>query len=186
MLARLFPVLALVVLIVAIVVFSGPQQGPTVSVPQAGPPHDPGYSARDARLVQTGADGNAVYTLDAAQIQQQPNQGTVDMQQVKLGFRDANGNQWTAHGRHGELSQDSGIVQLDGDVHVDGIVPGTHDSTDITSERLAFDTRAQIVTTSDPVTILMSGRQLEGTGLRASLKDRVVQLESNVHGTFLP
>jgi LPS export ABC transporter protein LptC len=186
MLARLFPLLALVVAIIAIVVFSGPQQGPAVSAPQAGPPHDPGYSARDARLVQTGANGEPVYILDAAQIQQRSNQGVVDMQQVKLGFRDTNGNLWTARGQHGQLGQDTGIVQLDGAAQVSGIVPGTHDTTDIMSEQLAFDTRAQIVTTSDPVTILMTGRQLEATGLTASLKERVVQLESNVHGTFLP
>jgi lipopolysaccharide export system protein LptC len=186
MITRLLPILAVVALIVVIVLFSGGQQGPAVVTTTAGPPHDPGYSARNAHLIQTGADGAPVYTLDAEQIQQQPNQGTVDMQVVKLGFKDDSGNLWTTHARHGELGQDTGIVELDGAVHVSGMVPGTHDTTDISSERLSFDTRAQIVTTREPVTILMGGRQLDATGLSASLKERRLQLESSVHGTFLP
>jgi lipopolysaccharide export system protein LptC len=184
--SRLLPLLALVVLIIAVVVFSGPQRGTAVVTTAPGVPHDPGYSARDARLVQTGADGTPTYTLDAAQIQQQPNRGIVDMQQVQLGFRDASGNQWTARARHGELGQDTGVVVLDGDVHVSRTLPGTQDVTEIMSERLEFDTNAQLATTQDPVTILMSGRKLDATGMIASLKDRRVQLESNVHGTFLP
>lgn len=186
MISRLLPLLALVVLIIAVVVFSGPQRETTAVTTVPAPPHDPGYSARDARLVQTGPDGKPMYTLDAVQIQQQPNRGIVDMQQVQLGFRDSSGNQWTARARHGELGQDTGIVALDGDVHVSGTLPGTEDATEIMSERLEFDTNAQVATTQDPVTILMSGRQLDATGMIASLKDRRVQLESNVHGTFLP
>jgi lipopolysaccharide export system protein LptC len=184
--SRLFPLLALAGLIIGIVALSGGQREPATATPVAGPPHDPGYSALNARLIQTGADGQPIYTLDAAQIQQQPNQSTVDMQQVQLGFRDDTGNHWTAHSKSGELGQNTGIVELDGDVHVSGTVPGTQDAMEILSERLAFDTHAQLVTTADPVTILMTGRKLDATGLSASLKERVVQLESNVHGTFLP
>jgi LPS export ABC transporter protein LptC len=186
MIARFLPLLALVGLIITLVVFSGPQRETPMVTTVAGPPHDPGYSARDARLVQTGTDGAPIYTLDAAQVQQQPNRGIVDLQQVLLGFRDSSGNQWTARARQGELGQDTGIVQLNGDVHVSGILPGTDDATEILSEHLEFDTNAQVVSTREPVTILMSGRRLEATGMIASLKDRHVQLESAVHGTFLP
>ena len=42
------------------------------------------------------------------------------------------------------------------------------------------------ITTHDPVTLLMSGRQLHAQGLVASLKERHVQLESAVHGSFQP
>ena len=147
---------------------------------------DPGYAARNARLVQTGPDGEPLYTLNAAQIRQEPDEGRVDMQQVQLGFRDAAGNNWTARGAHGAMGQDTGVIELDGAVHVSGIVPGTQDTTDISSEHISFDTNAQLVTTHDPVTITMSGRRLEAQGLVANLKDRNVQLESAVHGSFLP
>ena len=83
------------------------------------------------------------------------------------------------------MAQGSSLVQLDGDVHVNGILPGTQESTEITSEHLAFDTNAQVVSTQAPVTIVMSGRELAARGLVASLKDRHVHLESAVHGAFL-
>ena len=86
----------------------------------------------------------------------------------------------------GELAQQSGMVQLAGDVHVSGILPDSADTAEISTQHLAFDTRAQVVATRDPVTILMSGRQLSALGMVASLKERHVQLESAVHGTFLP
>ena len=186
MIYRLLAPFALVALIVGVVVLSGPQRESSAPAIAGGPLHDPGYAARKARLIQTGPDGHPLYTLDAAQIQQQPNQGTVDLQQVLLGFRDTSGNQWTARADRGQLAQGSGVVQLEGDVRVAGAAPDSGEPTEISTEHLAFDTQAQIVTTHDPVTLLMSGRQLHAQGLVASLKERHVQLESAVHGSFLP
>ena len=87
---------------------------------------------------------------------------------------------------HGEVAQNSGIVKLDGSVHATGVVPGTSEPADITTEHLAFDTNTQIVTTPDPVTLIMSGRKLDAEGMVANLKERHVQLESAVHGTYRP
>jgi LPS export ABC transporter protein LptC len=182
---RLAALAALFALIVGFVLLSAPQPE-SVARAAAQPLHDPGYSAMQVRLVQTGGDGHPVYTLDAAQIQQQPNRGLVELQQVRLGFRDVSGNQWTARAAHGELAQGSGVVRLDGDVHVAGLLPGTDEAAQIISEHLAVDTDAQVVTTQAPVRIIMSGRELEARGLTASLKERHVHLESAVHGAFLP
>jgi lipopolysaccharide export system protein LptC len=180
---RLVLLLALLALTLGMVLLSAPQRE-TAPAPIGAPAHDPGYSAQQARLVQTGPDGRPIYTLDAAQIQQQPNQGTVELQQVKLGFRDASGNEWTARALHGELVQGSGVVALSGDVHVYGLLPGTNDPAQIISDRLAYNTRTQVVSTREPVTLVMSGRELNATGLMANLRERRVQLESAVHGTF--
>ena len=184
MIYRLVVLAALLALIVGVVVLSAPQHDAAAHAATSGPLHDPGYSATQARLVQTGTDGRPVYTLDAAQIQQQPNDGLIELQQVHLRFRDSNGNEWTARAVHGELAQNSDVVRLAGDVHVAGMLPGTTDTAEITSEHLAFDTNAQIVATRDPVTIAMAGRKLDSQGLVANLKDGHVQLESAVHGSF--
>ena len=186
MIYRVVALAALLALIVGFVLLTAPQSESTAR-PAAGQPlHDPGYSAMQARLVQTGAVGQPVYTLDAAEIQQEPNRGLVELQRVRFTFRDVSGNVWTARGARGEIAQDSGVVQLDGDVHVAGTLPGTEEPAEITSEHLAFDTNAQVVTTQAPVTIVMSGRELAGRGLVANLKERHVHLESAVHGSFLP
>jgi lipopolysaccharide export system protein LptC len=183
---RLVVLLAVLVLVLGMVLLSTPRQESVPAAAAGAPRHDPGYSARNARLVQTGADGRPVYTLDSPQIQQEPNEGTVELEQPRLGFRDANGDQWTARAVHGELTQGSGVVQLDGNVHVSGILPGTGEAAEVITEHLSFDTNAQIVSTADPVKLLMSGRTLAAQGMVALLKERRLQLESDVHGTFLP
>ena len=185
MIYRLAAIAAVLALIVGMVLLTAPQPESVARAATGQPLHDPGYSAQQARLVQTGVDGRPIYTLDADQIQQRPDRGVVELQQVRLGFRDAEGNQWTARAARGELAQSSGVVKLDGDVHVGGTQPGTDDPAEITSEHLAFDTNAQIVTTQSPVTIVMTGRELQARGLVANLKERHVHLESAVHGSFV-
>ena len=183
---RLLGILAFVALIVGAFVLSGGQResAAQVTVEEAMP--DPGYSARKAHMVQTAADGHPLYTLDAAQVQQQPGQETVTLQEVHFAFRDDSGNEWTARANEGELSQNTGMVKLSGAVHVNGILPGADEPADMSTEHLAFDTKAQLLTTADPVTLVMSGRKLDATGMKANLKESRVQLESAIHGTYLP
>lgn len=183
---RLLGVIVLVALIATLIVLSGPQRGPALPTAVERTAQEPGYAARNAQLVQTGPDGRPLYTLDAAQIREQPADDTVLLDQVQLGFRDQSGGQWTARAQHGELGQDTGVVQLEGDVHVVGTLPRSQDPAEITTQHLAFDTRAQLLTTHDPVSFNVAGHHLYGTGLVASLKERRVQLESDVHGTFPP
>jgi LPS export ABC transporter protein LptC len=186
MIYRVMVVLALLALVVGVVLLSAPRPESGAPAARGAPLHDTGYSALQARLVQTGADGKPVYTLDAAQIQQQPDAGTVELTQVRLTFRDSSGDEWTARAARGELAQQSGVVELAGDVHVAGTLPDSEGPAEISTEHLAFDTTAQRLATRDPVTILMSGRRLSALGMVASLKERHVQLESAVHGSFLP
>jgi lipopolysaccharide export system protein LptC len=183
---RLLGIFAFVVLLVGAVALSGGQResAAPVTVEEAMP--DPGYSARKAHMVQTAADGHPLYTLDAAQVQQQPGQETVTLEQVQFAFRDDSGNEWTARANQGELSQNTGIVKLAGAVHVNGKLPGADEPADLTTEHLAFDTHAQLLTTADPVTLVMSGHKLDATGMIANLKESRVQLESAIHGTYLP
>ena len=186
MIYRAVALLAGLALIVGMVLLSGPPRESVVPNAPGTVAHDPGYAALGARLVQTGADGQPLYSLDAARISQQPDESTVQLTQVQMGFRAANGQQWTARADRGELGQDTGVVQLDGDVHVAGLIPGTPDQAQISTDHLSYDTRTEVVTTPDPVTLTMAGRELHAKGMVARLKEGHVQLESAVHGSYLP
>src|SRR5215472_471035 len=185
MIYRLVVVLAGLSLVVGLVLLSGPQRGVVVTATGAAA-YDPGYAALGAHLVQSGADGQPLYSLDAARINQQPDDDTVQLTQVQMGFRAASGQEWKARADRGQLGQDTGVVQLDGDVHVAGLLPGTRDQAQILTEHLSYDTRTEVVTTPDPVTLTMSGRELHAKGMVARLKEGHVQLESAVHGSYLP
>ena len=185
MIYRIFAVLVFVAVIGGTIVFGG-QQTEATAPTIVEEPRDPGYAARDAKLVQTGPDGHPLYTLDANVIRQQPDDNIVELEQADLGFYDANGSLWTARGDHGRLGQDTGVVELSDDVHVNGTPQGTQQPAEIVTNRLTFDTNTKIATTKDPVTLTWSGQQIKGKGLRASLNDGRVQLESSVRGTAVP
>lgn len=144
-----------------------------------------GYSARNATLIETGPDGLPVYTLDADVIRQHPGEG-VEFEQVQMSFRDADGQTWNGRATHGELTSETGKVDLSGDVHVNGILPGSQQMADLATEKISVDTHEDIITTPEPVTLVSPGRQLSSTGLTATLKAHHLILESDVHGTLLP
>ena len=148
---------------------------------------EPGYAARDAELTETGPDGRPLYRLNAQVIRQRPEDGTVQLEQVHMSYRGENSNQWALTADRGTILQNNEQIDLTGNVKVVGVLPGgTTELAQIQSEHLAFDTRTEIVTTRDPVKLLWGAREVNGTGLRANLKDRQVRLESGVHGSYAP
>jgi len=186
MIFRIIATLALVALVAGSVFLA--RQRPDAETPAAGsqPAEDLGYGARDAQLIETGADGRPRYTLNAKLIEQHPKDQSVQLQTVHMILNDADGNRWTVDAERGDIVGDGVNIDLSGDVHVSGLLPGSDQSADITSDRLSFDTHADIVTSADPVTFTWAGRQIHSVGIVANLKDSHVQLESAVHGIFEP
>ena len=185
MIYRIFAVLVFVVVIGGTIFFGG-QPTETAAPAIVEEPHEPGYAARDAKLVQTGPDGHPLYTVDAEVIRQQPNDNTIELEQATLGFHDANGALWTARGEQGQVGQDTGTVELSGNVHVNGTPQGTLQPAEIVTNRLAFDTNTKIASTREPVTLTWSGQEIKGKGMVATLNDGRVQLESAVRGIAVP
>ena len=56
----------------------------------------------------------------------------------------------------------------------------------IRTDELAYDTRTNVVQTAAPVTVDMGPHQLRGRGMRVSLNQGTLRLESNVYGQFNP
>ncbi len=182
MMYRIFAALVVLVVIGGTVLLGGQRSEIAPTVVEE--PRDPGYAARDAKLVQTGPDGHPLYTLNADVIRQQPDENTIQLENARLGFYDANGSLWTARGEHGEVGQNTGVVTLSDDVRVDGAPLGQ--PAEIVTNRLSFDTNTKVASTKDLVTLTWSGQQMRGKGMRASLSDGHVQLESAVHGVAVP
>ncbi len=163
----------------------GEQHETTSTTTVETPSTDLGYSARNAVLVETGADGLPMYTLNANVIRQHPGDG-VEFEQVQMSFRDADGQIWKGRADRGELTTDTGKVDLAGDVHVNGLLPGSSQMADLATEKLSVDTHENIITTSEPVTVSSTGRELKSKGLVAKLNEHHLVLESSVRGTFTP
>jgi LPS export ABC transporter protein LptC len=145
-----------------------------------------GYSASGARILQTGIDGQPRYRLQAARVVQLPQTREVRLESLQMQVRDSRDGQWRLTARGGLMPEDAGRVELAGDVRVSGVLRKGEAPMEIRSQTLAYDADAERVTTRDDVTIELSGRQLAAHGLMADLKARNVQLESRVHGRFVP
>jgi LPS export ABC transporter protein LptC len=163
----------------------GEQREPAATTTVEASSADLGYSARNAVLIETGADGLPMYTLNADVIRQHPSDG-VEFEQVQMSFRDADGQTWKGRADRGELTTDTAKIDLTGDVHVNGLLPGSAQLADLATEKLSVDTHESIINTSEPVSLTSPGRQLRSKGLLAELKEHHLVLESNVRGAFTP
>ncbi|MFZ0501699.1 MAG: LPS export ABC transporter periplasmic protein LptC [Steroidobacteraceae bacterium] len=184
MIYRILAILTIVAVIVASILLSRQQSATPAATAVQPNEWDEGYSAQNAQLVETGADGLPLYTLNAATMRQLPNADQVQLTQVQMTFRDPNGDPWTATADRGEVEQGSQHVQLAGDVHISGTIAGAAGEAQLFTATLSVDLRTDLVNTKDPVQMLWGGRQLSSTGVVANLKDDRVQLESAVHGTY--
>jgi LPS export ABC transporter protein LptC len=185
MIFRIFAALILVAVAVASLWLGGQQPETAARATVEGTSGELGYSARKATLIETGADGLPMYTLDADTIRQRPGDN-VAFEQVQMTFRDQQGQLWKARANQGELGQSTGKVGLFGDVHVEGQLPGSAQNADLATDKLYIDTHADIISTDRPVTVNWAGRQLKSRGLVETLSERRLLLESSVHGVFLP
>ncbi len=141
---------------------------------------DEGYSARDAQLIETGPAGLPLYTLNAATIRQLPNANQVQLSEVSMSFH-GGGDQWTATSDQGEILRGTSRIELTGHVQVSATITGSSAPIRIATGKLSFNSRSDIVSTSDPVRLTWSGQQLDAHGLVADLKAHRLQLESSVH-----
>jgi len=160
---------------------SGPATPATATVSAT----SPGYSARDAVLIETGADGLPMYTLRAADIREQPARVAL-LKQVEMQYRDPAGQLWHVRANEARVVDRAVQVDLSGDVAVSGLFPGTAEPLRISTDRLSVDTRSGIIETVDSVRIESSGGQLTARGLVANLREQRIRLESQVHGRYAP
>lgn len=184
--SRLITLLVVLVLVGGLYLFS---RDPGVADTQQSPDRPtevPGYAAKNAEVIETGDDGRAMYTLLATQVRQHPNDNRVQLDSPRMTFVASDGNTWHVKAKSGQIREDGAHVELYGDVHVNGLLPGAEAPAIIDTSILSFDTKKEIVTTHAPVSIDWNGRKLSGTGLTAKLPDHQIKLESRIHGSFLP
>jgi LPS export ABC transporter protein LptC len=147
---------------------------------------DPGYAARDAQLIETGPDGKPMYTLRANVIRQQPAAQVVTLDAVQMQLRDPGGNVWSGRADRGLIQQDDAVVELTGAVRLWGTIPEDNRPAQVTTEQLFVNTRTDVATSPVLVLISWGAQELSGIGLEASLSERRIKLESDVHGLVHP
>lgn len=161
--------------------------GPRPVTAQANRPAAPdqGYSATDATVVETGADGLPQYTLQAHQVQQEPGSDIINLTTVHMSFRDTSGGEWQARSDQATAQQDAALIELSGAVDVSGTFAGSDQPAHILTDRLHVDTRRETIRNRSAVTLNWAGNVVEARGLLIDLKTHNLKLESDVHGHFV-
>lgn len=143
-----------------------------------------GYYLSDATLTETGADGRPRFVVHARTIEQRLSDQGVELDDLALDYRTRDFGLWHATAREGFMPADRQSLQLSGDVTVTGAQ--SHSQAVIRTERLGYDIAHGVVQTDDPVAVRFGEHVLNARGLRAELNAGTLQLESNVHGRFVP
>jgi LPS export ABC transporter protein LptC len=185
MIWRIFIIAALVIVVVVSLI--NKQRRPVPDQP-ATPSEtlQPGYFMKGARIVETGDDGLPLYRVDAREIRQRPFDGGIELEELSVAYHVPGANEWTVTAARGFVPPESRTLSLAGDVRVVGQPAADSQPAVIRTERLMLDTESNIASTRDRVDIEWGNRRLSTMGLVADLKAEKLQLESAVHGRFVP
>ncbi len=177
--------LALSVLAVLLYVQNSQNTGPASTSATPAASSTPGFVALDAQLIQTGDDGQPVYTLDATRIAQPAPQGLIYLTSPVLHYTPAGGNPWVVSAERGQLPQDGHTADLAGMVEASGKPQGSRQLLHFNTTLLHVDTQTDIATTAAVVHSDWAGSLLSGRGMRADLKSGELQLFKEVSGVVL-
>jgi LPS export ABC transporter protein LptC len=145
---------------------------------------EPGFVALDAQIIETGDNGQPVYTLDAKRIEQPMPQGIVYLTDPVLHYEPQGGNPWVLTAQQGQLPQSGHTADLSGDVHAEGKPEGSPQLMHFSTNRLHVDMQQQLATTAAQVHVEWAGSLLSGRGMRADLKSGELQLFKDVSGVL--
>lgn len=147
---------------------------------------DPGYSATDTEIVQTGSDGEPRYRLQAARIEQDPVSLETRLEDLRLETRGRESTRFIVAAPRGVLSRDARRIDLAGGVALTSESSEAGEALQLTTDSLQYDLEAARVRTRESVRLTLQGNELTANGLDANLRTRQVQLRADVRGRFSP
>lgn len=187
MIYRLLILLGLALVGVAVWLTLSPRQAEPVTAQNSGPARpDSGYSATDASMVETGADGLPLYTLQAHHIHQDPDTNIVNLSTVHMSFRDSSGSEWQGPADRAQARQDAAQIDLAGSIDLSGTPQGNDQPIHLLTDKLHVDTHTKVITAPSAVTLNWGGIVIHAPSLVLDTKDHIVRLDSDVHGHVAP
>ena len=144
-----------------------------------------GFYMTEAEITTAGVDGLPRYRVIADEIRQLSLDGPTRLREVRVEYNIYSPNPWLLTAPEGMLSDDQALLELWGGVAVIG-ESGDHGRTAAEMERLEVDTTTHIARTESPVDVSFGPQNVTAVGMVAYLLEERVQLQSQVHGRFLP
>lgn len=159
---------------------------PPAAPPQARPASSStaGYSLHGARFEGTDETGRIAYRLHAATLEEQPDTARLSMTDVHVDYGAPGAAAWSISAARATGPKDGSRLELSGDVELHADASDGKPALTIRSSAVSFVPQASRVESTAPVQLELGSWHVDAVGLDVHLKDRKVELESDVHGKF--
>jgi LPS export ABC transporter protein LptC len=185
MLFRFFTVVAVIALAVSTWILSSPAR--RLHAPVDAKEADlPGYYLKNAVLTDYDLAGNPGIRIEAERIDQIAHGNEVALYNVKVDYRAPNGQSWVMVGDVAHVQPGGKVVDVTGNVRLQGEGTGTEGTAVIRTDTLSYDVPDAVASTKSDVRVEFGAQTLTARGLIANLKERTLRLESKVNGHFHP
>jgi lipopolysaccharide export system protein LptC len=161
---------------------------------QGQPVHDAGptpggitqsYYMRDATLQGMDAEGRPAYTVRAAHIRHNAGDDSFELSDIRVYFGEDPQEPWTVTAPRGRVPADRDYIDLLGGVVATRNAP-RQDPLAISTPEVRIFLEDRIASTDAPVDMQMGPHRVDAVGMRAYFREDRVQLQSKVHGRFVP
>jgi len=149
------------------------------------------FVAHDVDVRQTGEDGRLQYRLEAARIEQRPEDHQISATDLTAHYEAPAGttgpmaeSRWTMTAASAVLPEDGKLLQLRGAVQVTGLLPEARAPVTMTTASLDYNLQTQEISSDELVDMRMGAMELQGQGLQANIREGTLELESQVHGVI--
>jgi LPS export ABC transporter protein LptC len=124
--------------------------------------------------------------IEAERIDQVAHSPEVALFNVRVNYLAPSGQNWTLFGDQAHVQPGGKIVDVAGNVRLQGDDTGKLAGAVIRTDALSYDVPDAIASTKSDVRIEFGRHTLNSRGLIANLKERTMRLESKVNGRFQP
>jgi len=180
---RIFTVLAVAALVIITWLSSSPSRRPS-AVGAANSADLPGYFLKNATLTDYDQSGAPTIRIEAERIDQIAHSNEVQLYNVRVNYDAPGGQMWVMFGDTARVLPGGNIVDVSGNVRLQGEAPDTEGTAVIHTDTMRYDVARSLATTKSDVRIDFGGHILTARGLVANLKERTLRLESKVNGRF--
>lgn len=151
----------------------------------AGPPRSD-YTLDDFTLNSLDDDGSLSLRVSGPRLARDGANGSIFVTRPRFALFDNAGNPWQGNAQTAWVNKDGSLMKLGGKVEMHRVPSAKVARIDIATSDLTAWPNDRRVATDAPATITEPGSILRGTGLRADLDTKVLELLSDVHSTLQP
>jgi lipopolysaccharide export system protein LptC len=145
-----------------------------------------GYYLRGMRLSGTDETGRITYRIHADRAEELTDRQLLSLSGVRLEYLPADEVPWLVSATRASAPKNGSHLDLEGEVRLESAPTGDEEPIVIATTRLRVEPDRFNAVSDQPVELRIGDRQFNAVGLRAHLKDDTLELESEVHGAFVP